>query len=95
MTAPHDAKAVTIVTQTRVSPGNDGEFAKWQRRVSEVVAKQAGFVKETVMPPSPPDQVDWVILQRFASRGAAVTWLRSGRTPTHRGGSAAHARGPR
>jgi uncharacterized protein len=29
------------------------------------------------MPPSPPDQVDWVILQRFASRGAAVTWLRS------------------
>jgi uncharacterized protein len=77
MTAPHDAKAVTIVTQTRVSPGNDGEFAKWQRRVSEVVAKQAGFVKETVMPPSPPDQVDWVILQRFASRGAAVTWLRS------------------
>jgi uncharacterized protein len=77
MTAPETAKAVTIVTQTRVSPGKDDAFAKWQQRVGAAVAKQAGFVKETVMPPSPPDQVDWVILQRFASRGAAVTWLRS------------------
>ena len=42
------------------------------------VAAQAGFIKETIMPPSPPTQIDWVILQRFASRGAAVTWLRSG-----------------
>jgi uncharacterized protein len=76
MTA-QDGKAVTIVTQTRVEPGKDEEFAKWQQRVSEAVAAQAGFVKETVMPPSPPSQIDWVILQRFASRGAAVTWLRS------------------
>ena len=73
-----DAKAVTIVTQTRVESGKNEEFARWQQRVSEAVAAQPGFVKETVMPPSPPAQVDWVVLQRFASRGAAVTWLRSG-----------------
>jgi uncharacterized protein len=30
-----------------------------------------------VMPPSPPAQVDWVILQRFASTETAVTWLNS------------------
>src|SRR5712672_4827094 len=30
------------------------------------------------MPPSPPAQVDWVILQRFASSEAAVAWLHSG-----------------
>src|SRR6476660_9798532 len=72
-----DGKAVTIVTQTRVEPGKGEDFARWQQRVSEAVAAQPGFVKETVMPPSPPSQVDWVILQRFASRGAAVTWLRS------------------
>ncbi len=72
-----DGKAVTIVTQTRVEPGKGEDFARWQQRVSEAVATQPGFVKETVMPPSPPSQVDWVILQRFASRGAAVTWLRS------------------
>ena len=78
MTAPQAAKAVTIVTQTRVSSGKDQAFAKWQQRMSAAVAKQAGFVKETVMPPSPPTQVDWVILQRFASSDAATAWLRSG-----------------
>ena len=77
MTAPEAAKAVTIVTQTRVSPGKDDAFAKWQQRMGAAVAKQAGFVKETVMPPSPPTQVDWVILQRFASSDAATAWLRS------------------
>ena len=76
MSAP-DARAVTIVTQTRVEPGKGDAFARWQQRISEAVATQPGFVKETVMPPSPPTQVDWVILQRFASRDAAVTWLRS------------------
>jgi antibiotic biosynthesis monooxygenase (ABM) superfamily enzyme len=77
MTAAPGAKTATIVTQTRVASGKDARFSQWQRRVSEVIAAQPGFVEETVMPPSPPDQVDWVILQRFASRGAAVTWLRS------------------
>ena len=72
-----DAKAVTIVTQTRIQSGKDAAFAEWQQRMSAAVAAQAGFVKETVIPPSPPAQIDWVILQRFASRGAAVTWLRS------------------
>ena len=73
-----DAKAVTIVTQTRIQSGKDAAFAEWQQRMSAAVAAQSGFVKETVIPPSPPSQIDWVILQRFASRGAAVTWLRSG-----------------
>ena len=73
-----DAKAVTIVTQTRIQSGKDAVFAEWQQRMSAAVAAQAGFVKETVIPPSPPAQIDWVILQRFASRGAAITWLRSG-----------------
>jgi len=77
MTAPETARAVTIVTQTRVSPGKDDAFAKWQQRMGAAVAKQSGFVKETVMPPSPPTQVDWVILQRFASSDAATAWLRS------------------
>src|SRR6478672_4726726 len=72
-----DGKAVTIITQTRVEPGKAEDFARWQQRVSEAVAAQPGFIKETVMPPSPPAQVDWVILQRFASTETAVAWLRS------------------
>jgi uncharacterized protein len=62
-----NASAVTVVTQTRVEPGSAEGFARWQQKISEAVAAQPGFIKETVMPPSPPAQVDWVILQRFAS----------------------------
>ena len=36
-----------------------------------------GFLHQTVMSPSPPAQVDWVILQRFADIDSATAWLRS------------------
>jgi uncharacterized protein len=69
--------AVTIVTQTRVRPASADAFARWQEETSAIVATFPGFIKQTVMPPSPPAQVDWVILQRFASTEGAVAWLNS------------------
>src|SRR5882672_12005341 len=69
--------AVTIVTQTRVRPESADAFARWQDDTSHAVAAFPGFIKQTVMPPSPPAQVDWVILQRFANSAAAVAWLHS------------------
>jgi uncharacterized protein len=68
---------VTIVTQTCVRPESAEAFARWQDETSAVVARFPGFIKQTVMPPSPPAQVDWVILQRFANSEAAVAWLNS------------------
>jgi uncharacterized protein len=68
---------VTLVTQTRVRPESADAFARWQEETSGIVAASAGFIKQTVMPPSPPAQLDWVILQRFASAAAAVGWLNS------------------
>jgi len=69
--------AVTIVTQTRVRPESADAFARWQEETSAVVARSPGFIKQTVLPPSPPAQVDWVILQRFVNRAAAMAWLNS------------------
>ena len=46
-------------------------FARWQDETSGTVAQFPGFIKQTVMPPSPPAQADWVILQRFASTATA------------------------
>ena len=69
--------AVTIVTQTRVRPESMDAFARWQDETSSTVAQFPGFIKQTVMPPSPPAQADWVILQRFASTETAVAWLNS------------------
>ena len=61
-------EGVTIITQTRVRPEAVEAFARWQDETSRVIAAFPGFIKQTVMPPSPPQQVDWVILQRFARR---------------------------
>ncbi len=68
---------ITIVTQTRVRPEDEKAFAEWQDGTSRTIAGFPGFLHQTVMPPSPPAQVDWVILQRFADIDSATAWLRS------------------
>jgi antibiotic biosynthesis monooxygenase (ABM) superfamily enzyme len=68
---------VTVVTQTRVQPGQDAGFARWQDETRGVVAAVPGFIEQSVMPPSPPVQMDWVILQRFTTTDAAQSWLHS------------------
>ena len=70
---------VTVVVQTRVREGQDAAFGLWQATVNAAVAEQPGFVEQSVMPPNPPVQIDWVILQRFTSSDAAEAWLRSDR----------------
>jgi uncharacterized protein len=69
--------SVTVVTQTCVRPESVEAFARWQEQTSAIVARFPGFIKQTVLPPSPPAQADWVILQRFASSEAAAAWLNS------------------
>jgi len=69
--------AVTVVTQTQVQPGKEDAFAAWQTRIGNIVASFPGFVGQTVIRPSPPTQVDWVVLQKFADSDSALVWLRS------------------
>jgi uncharacterized protein len=68
---------VTVVIQTRVRPECADAFAAWQAETDSIADMFPGFIERTVMPPSPPVQVDWVILQRFVSTEAAVAWLNS------------------
>lgn len=75
--APLSSDAVTIVTQTRAAAGQDVAFAAWQETMGQAVASFAGFLDQRVIPPSPPVQVDWVILQRFSSLEAAQQWMHS------------------
>jgi antibiotic biosynthesis monooxygenase (ABM) superfamily enzyme len=71
------ANAVSIVTQTCVRPESAEAFARWQGETSTLIASFPGFLEQRLMPPNPPLQVDWVILQRFASQGDAQRWLAS------------------
>jgi hypothetical protein len=84
--------AVTIVTQTRVRPESMNAFARWQDETSSTVAQFPGFIKQTVMPPSPPAQADWVILQRFASTETAVAFGTTAQTHPRRSGHAGRPR---
>ncbi|HXJ84659.1 MAG TPA: antibiotic biosynthesis monooxygenase [Candidatus Methylomirabilis sp.] len=68
---------VTIITQTRVRSEAGEAFARWQDETGRVIASVPGFIRQTVMPPSPPLQVDWMILQRFADEASAMAWLTS------------------
>jgi len=76
-TAAGDGHPVTVVTQTRARDDKAVAFFAWQKNISEVVSRRPGFIKQTVIPPSPPVQLDWVILQRFADRDSALAWLNS------------------
>ncbi len=68
---------VSIVTQTSVRPERAEDFARWQGETSNFVSGFAGFVEQRLMPPNPPLQVDWVILQRFQTMEDAQRWLAS------------------
>src|SRR6185503_15943441 len=69
--------SVSIVTQTGVRPESADEFARWQGETSMMIAGFPGFIEQRVMPPAPPLQVDWVILQRFNTLSEAQRWLSS------------------
>ena len=70
---------MTLVTQTRVREGMAEQFGKWQSAISAAAAEFPGFITQSVLPPNPPVQVDWVVQQQFANVEAASAWLRSER----------------
>ncbi|QGY05400.1 antibiotic biosynthesis monooxygenase [Methylobacterium mesophilicum SR1.6/6] len=69
--------SVSIVTQTTIHPESADAFARWQAGTHAVVASFPGFIEQQLMPPRPPLQADWVILQRFATLEHAKAWLAS------------------
>jgi antibiotic biosynthesis monooxygenase (ABM) superfamily enzyme len=79
---------VSIVTQTTVRPERAEDFARWQGETSTVIATFPGFVEQRLMPPNPPVQVDWVILQRFDALADAQHWLGSSERQTRLDGAA-------
>jgi len=79
---------VSIITQTSVRPEKAEDFARWQGETSTVIATFAGFVEQRLMPPNPPLQTDWVILQRFHTLEDAQGWLVSTERQTRLEGAA-------
>lgn len=71
------AGPATVVIQTRIKPGRDDEFAARQQHLRAEVQHAPGFLSHQLLPPEPPAQEDWVIIERFETREFARAWLAS------------------
>lgn len=69
---------VALVIQRRIADDGFAPFSRWNGRVAELLKSWPGFLGQEVVPPQPPAQSDWIVIQRFASPAAAQAWLRSG-----------------
>ena len=72
-----DDTVVTVVTQTTVRPDSEAAFEAWQTQTNRIIATFPGFLQQVLLPPSPPAQDYWVVMQRFSDSAAAVGWLNS------------------
>ncbi len=52
-------------------------YAAWQAKIGQLLAKQPGFLGQQVIAPTPPTQVDWIVIQRFSSLKDAQDWMQS------------------
>jgi antibiotic biosynthesis monooxygenase (ABM) superfamily enzyme len=68
---------VSIIVQTTVRPERAEDFARWQGETSTIATTFPGFLEQRLVPPNPPLQVDWVIVQRFDTSEHAQRWLAS------------------
>ena len=68
---------VTAVTAVQVRQGEEGAFAGWLTEFNKVVSTFSGYVSAVVVPPVPPLQSDWVMVQRFQTIEELRAWLDS------------------
>jgi uncharacterized protein len=78
MTVETNAPTVaTAVTTVRVRQGEEGAFAGWLTELNKTVATFPGYISSVVIPPVPPLQADWVLVQRFQALDQLGAWLDS------------------
>jgi antibiotic biosynthesis monooxygenase (ABM) superfamily enzyme len=71
---PNVATAVTVV---QVRQGEEGAFTGWLTQLNKTISTFPGYVSAVVIPPVPPLQADWVMVQRFQSIEQLRDWLDS------------------
>jgi len=70
-------KVATAVSTVRVRRGEEGAFAVWLTELNETVASFSGYISAVVIPPVPPLQSDWVMVQRFQTIQQLGAWFAS------------------
>src|SRR5918995_6479533 len=70
-------KAATALTTVQVRQGEEGAFAGWLTELNKTIVTFPGYVSAVVIPPAPPAQSDWVMVQRFQTLEQLGAWLDS------------------
>src|SRR5215203_1043325 len=65
----------TAVTAVQVRQGEEGAFTGWLTELNKTIATLPGYVSAVVIPPVPPLQSDWVMVQRFQTIEQLRAWL--------------------
>jgi antibiotic biosynthesis monooxygenase (ABM) superfamily enzyme len=68
---------VSAVISTRVKPGMEAEYLKWEHKVAAAQSKAAGFQGYRFEPAVPGVQEDFVAILRFDSEANLQAWLAS------------------
>ncbi|WP_437200992.1 antibiotic biosynthesis monooxygenase [Planctomicrobium sp. SH664] len=58
-------------------PMNSDRIEVWENELHEAVALAEGFLDQAIVPPSPPSQPQWIVVQWFQSTKNALKWLNS------------------
>src|SRR5215217_8941424 len=67
----------TAVTAVQIRQGEEGAFTGWLTELNKTIATLPGYVSAVVIPPVPPVQSDWVMVQRFQTIEQLRSWLES------------------
>ena len=67
----------TAVTAVQVRQGEEGAFTGWLTQLNKAIATFPGYISAVVIPPVPPLQSDWVMVQRFQTIEELRAWLDS------------------
>jgi len=70
-------EVATAVSTVRVRQDEEGAFAGRLTHLNETVATFPGYISAVVVPPVPPLQSDWVMVQRFQTLEQLGVWLDS------------------
>ena len=68
---------VALIAQHRVVDAGYAAYTRWLARLVEELRSQPGYLAHEVVPPAPPEQLDWITVTHFADVRAAHRWLES------------------
>jgi len=68
---------ISVVISTRIKPGCETEFRRWEQKIAAAQARSTGFQGYRFEPPVPGVQDDWLAILRFDTEPNLQAWLDS------------------